>query len=110
MERNLHTQKFHEITDNFYRLEDGDSIVDLTAGKHYTAVATANGKIYAGGYIFYRHFQDCRHNREQNEDYPFELRVPDGFKANAVFGCEQYNNIWMNAVNGDGVTKTFGAG
>ena len=81
MERNLHADHFFEIGDNFFRVEDGDTIVDMTAGKHYTAVVTANGKLLASGYIFYRHFQECRLNTENNEDYPFEMRMPEGVKA-----------------------------
>ena len=56
-------------------------MIDVACGKHYTTVATQNGKVYASGYIFYRHFYDSRSNPENNEDYPFELRLPDGWKA-----------------------------
>ena len=44
------------------RLEEGDKMIDLACGKHYTAVATQNGKVYATGYLFYRAFSSCRRN------------------------------------------------
>lgn len=110
MDRHRHIDRFGEIENNFYRLEEGDKIVDLTAGKHYTAAVTERGKVYCGGYVFYRHFSDCRYNREQNEDYPFELRMPDGWRAKEAFGCERFNNVWINCVNDAGEIKSFGAG
>ena len=108
MDRNAHTRHFFEIND-YYRLEENERIVDITAGKHYTAIVTDRGRIKCGGYIFYRYFSDCRYNPEQNEDYEFELRLPDDYKAKEVFGCERYNNLWVTAEK-DGVLKTFGAG
>ena len=71
---------------------------------------TERGKVYCGGYIFYRHFSECRYNRESNEDYPFELRMPDGWRAKQAFGCERFNNVWITAVNDAGEMKSFGAG
>ncbi len=63
-------------------MEEGDRILDVAAGKHNFTVATEQGKIYASSYIFYRHFEKCRFNTEKNEDYPFELKLPDpSFKA-----------------------------
>ena len=56
MGRDDHIDHFHEIGNNFYRVEEGDKYVDIAAGKHYTAVVTAKGKIYASGYIFFRYF------------------------------------------------------
>jgi len=101
---------FEEFPDNYFRLEAGDTIVDCCGGKHYCAVATSNGKIYAAGYIFYRNFQGCRSNTENNEDYPFALSLPEGFKAKELFGSEKQNNIWVTAANVDGELKTLGAG
>lgn len=111
MDRARHVDRFGEIENNFYRIEEGDKIVDLTAGKHYTAAVTERGKVYCGGYVFFRHFGDCRYNRESNEDYPFELRMPDGWRAKEAFGCERFNNVWINCVNeNNGEIKSFGAG
>ena len=91
-----------QVRENFYRLEDGDKMIDVACGKHYTTVATKNGKVYASGYIFYRHFNDSRRNPENNEDYPFELRLPDGWKAEKVYGCEKYSNMWVTCRNDEG--------
>ena len=76
--RDDHVDHMWEPSENFYRLEDDDKIHDITAGKHYTAVVTEQGKVYAAGYIFYRHFSGCRYNKESDEDYPFELKLPEG--------------------------------
>ena len=73
--------------------------MDITAGKHYAAVVTTNGKLYASGYIFYRYFEDCRSNTENNEDYPFLLRMPNGLKCIKAFGVEKYNGIFVNCVD-----------
>ncbi len=109
--RNEHVDHFWKLPDNFFRLEEGDQIVDIGAGKHHMIVATQHGKIYASGYIFYRYFSECRHNRESDEDYPFELRLPaGGWKALQVWGCEKYNNLWVLAEDADGKKKCFGAG
>lgn len=76
MDKNMHTRHFFHI-DDYYRLEEGEKIVDITAGKHYTAIVTDRGRVKCGGYIFYRHFSSCRYNPESNEDYEFELKLPD---------------------------------
>ena len=95
---------------SYYRLEEGDKIVDITGGKHYHAVVTEKGQVRCGGYIFYRHFGDCRNNPESNEDYEFQLNLPDGYKAKNIFGCEKYSNVWVTAADQQGNLKTFGAG
>ena len=44
-------------------MEDGDKMIDVTGGKNFVAVATERGKVYGSGYMFYRHFQECRSNQ-----------------------------------------------
>jgi len=56
IDRSRYVPRFDEFPDNYFRLEDGDKIVDCCGGKNYTAVVTEQGKIYAAGYIFYRNF------------------------------------------------------
>ena len=70
-------------------MADNDKIIDYCGGKNFTAVVTEQGKIYAASYIFYRNFSACRSNPENNEDYPFEIRMPDGFKAKEIWGSEK---------------------
>ena len=55
-DRGRYVPRFEEFPDNYFRLEDGDKIVDCTGGKNFTAVVTEQGKIYAASYMFYRHF------------------------------------------------------
>mmetsp|Transcript_21015 Transcript_21015/g.28264 ORF Transcript_21015/g.28264 Transcript_21015/m.28264 type:complete len:249 (+) Transcript_21015:2219-2965(+) len=109
-DRQRYVQKFEEFPDNYFRMEAGDKIVDCCGGKNFVAVVTEQGKIFAAGYIFYRNFQGCRSNPENNEDYPFEIRMPQGFKAKEIWGSEKSNNIWVNATNQDGELKTMAAG
>lgn len=94
-------------------MEEGDRIVDVAAGKHFVAVTSEQGKVYASGYIFYRNFSECRYNRQSDEDYPFQLKLPETggpWKAQQVFGSEKYSNLWVTATNSDGQKKSFGAG
>ena len=91
-------------------MADNDKIVDICGGKHYTALVSEQGKVYASGYVFYRNFNGCRSNPENNEDYPFELRMPDGFNAKQIWGSEKQHNIWVTATNQDGELKTLAAG
>ena len=69
-------------------------------GKQYLAIVTERGKLYASGFIFYRCMIGCRRNRQNDEDFPYELTMPDeNWRVVKVFGCEKYNNIWVTAVN-----------
>mmetsp|Transcript_1038 Transcript_1038/g.1724 ORF Transcript_1038/g.1724 Transcript_1038/m.1724 type:complete len:121 (+) Transcript_1038:1481-1843(+) len=70
-----------KVRDNFYRIDDGDSIIDICGGRHYTAIVTKNGKAYASGYMFYRSMSGCRRNNENDEDYPYELKMKEGWLA-----------------------------
>ena len=93
---------FHEMENNYFRIEDGDKLMDVAGGRNQAIVATERGKIYATSYMFYRHFNDCRHNSENNEDYPFELRMPEGFKAKKIYSSEKHYNIWVTGEDNDG--------
>ena len=112
LDRNDHCSDFYEVPQEFFSLEAGDSIVEITLGKSYFAMVTAFGKIYASGFTFYRVMENMRFNQSNEEDYPYELRMPsdDEWTALQVFGCEKFNNIWMTAMNSNGVKRTFGAG
>jgi len=48
--------------DNFFRIGEGDKIVDVCGGKHFTAIVTERGQVFATGYMFYRSFDQCREN------------------------------------------------
>ena len=110
-DRSRSVPKFDEFPgDNYFRIEAGDKLIDCCGGKHYCAVATQNGKIYAAGYVYYRNFEGCRNNPENNEDYPFELRLPEGYKAKMIWGSEKCNNMWVTATDADGEMKTLAAG
>ena len=102
--------EFHEIENTYFRYEEGDKMIDVCGGKNFTVVATERGKIFATSYMFWRQFQECRYNQENNEDYPHELRLPDGFKAKKIWGAEKHYNLWTSAADSDGTLKTFGAG
>ena len=72
-------------------------IVDVAGGKHFMIACTAKGKVYASGYLFYRAVETIRSNTENDEDYPYELRVPDGWLARRVWACDRYCNAWILA-------------
>ena len=110
IDRNEHINEFHELRQKFFSGRD-EKYVDVSGGKHFVAVVTESGKLYASGYTFYRAFSSCRFNRQHDEDYPYELRLPEGYrKAFKVFGQEKRNNIWVNATDADGNMRTLGAG
>ena len=104
------TEGFHEMENNYFRIEEGDKLVGCAGGKNFAIVCTERGKVFATSYMFYRYFSECRHNPENNEDYPFELRMPEGYQAKKVYGAEKYYNMWATCADADGGLKTFGAG
>ena len=57
IDRNAHLLDFYEIPKDFFPAEAGDDIVDITLGKHYFAMVMTSGKIYASGFVFYRHME-----------------------------------------------------
>ena len=50
------------MENNYFNLEEGDKLVGCAGGKNFAVVSSQQGKIYATGYVFYRHFSACRHN------------------------------------------------
>ena len=40
MSRDTHIDHMHEITGNFFQIDEGDKLVDIAAGKHYVVVVT----------------------------------------------------------------------
>ena len=108
--RNDHQEKLWEIKDNFFRLDEGAKIVDAVAGKHYVAVCSSNGKVYASSHRFYHYHRDSRSNTENSESCPYELRMPEGYKAQKLWPHEKYNTLFVNCTDVDGKTKTFAGG
>ena len=107
---NAHVSKFGEIKDLF-PIDDGDKIIDIASGKHFLICVTEQGKCYGSGYIFYRYLSQCRRNSQNDEDHPYELKLPQGYKAVACWAsCDYYSNAWVNAVKEDGATVTFAVG
>ena len=76
-----HQKHFWEVPDNFYPRATNDKIIDISAGRHNNVIVTQSGKVYAGGEILYRVLEDCRSNTTNSERDPFEIKLPDGFKA-----------------------------
>lgn len=60
--RNANIDGFAE-TNVFSSITGDEKIVDVTGGKHFIAIVTESGRLFASGYIFYRNFRSCRHNR-----------------------------------------------
>ena len=99
-----------EVKDNFYRLDDGAKIVDVAAGKHFVAVLSSNGKVYAGSHRLYHYFRECRSNTENSEGYPYQLKLPEGQMAKKMWAHEKYNTLFVNCEDSSGRIKTFGGG
>ena len=90
--------EFKEVTSIFPVTAD-DKIISCDGGKHFTVICTKNGKVYASGSSLYRSVaDDVKHNSEENGDYAYELRMvnqAEGYKAEKVWGCDLYDNIWV---------------
>lgn len=97
---NQWVEKFHEVVD-FYPIASDDKIVDCAGGKHFMVVVTKKGKCYASGFQMYRAIDEIRHNADDNEDNPFEIRMPEGWKALNCWACDRYLNIWVLAEKAD---------
>ena len=101
--------KHQEDGKYYFTREVQDKIVDICGGKSHMIVMTEGGRVYASGYTLYRNLSESRSNPENNEDYPFEIRMPDEYKATAIFTCEKYLNVFVTATKGD-ISKTFAVG
>ena len=84
-----------------------DQIVDIVAGKNYVTVITAAGKIYNNGYVAYRYIDSNeRFNIENYEDYPHEIKLPEGATNPKVWSCTK-RYIWFVSMDLDGKRQTF---
>lgn len=59
---NDHVDHFHELANDFFPKAENDKIIDCAGGKSQIVIATEQGKVYGTGYLFYRRFNNCRHN------------------------------------------------
>ena len=100
VDTNAYVDKFYEI-ENLYPLEAGDKLIDLDGGKHFMIAVSEKGKVYTSGYMMYRVVAPIRHNSQGDEDYPCELRMPEGWKAIRGWACDLYTNVWVLAVKAD---------
>ena len=104
--------KFTKVQDDFYpRTDQTDKFVDIALGKRQIALVTQSGKVYGSSYQFYRNIQEAsRKNEQDNEDYPFEIILPSGWKAAACFcPVDKYEICYIDAVR-DGKHKMFSYG
>jgi alpha-tubulin suppressor-like RCC1 family protein len=111
IDTNAYCDKFYEIV-NLWPLASDDKLIDVDGGKHFMVACSQKGKVYASGYMFYRAVSEIRHNAEDNEDYPCELRMPEGWLARQVWACDLYCNIWVRAesVSEPGKFQIYAAG
>ena len=91
--------------------DQADKIVDVSLGKHFIMIVTESGKVYGSGYVFYRYLSRCRENSQRDEDYPYLIKMPDGYKAKKVFcSTDNYSNAWILAEDSNGKRVTFSVG
>ena len=109
-DENDHQQHFWEIPEDFYPRDVNDKIVDIASGRHNNVIVTESGKVYAAGYALYVALRNCRHNSKNHENYPFEIKLPEGFKAFEAYASGYYNVIWINAKNAEGKTVLLSGG
>ena len=79
--KNDNFKKLIEIKPSDFRIDEGAKFVDVAAGKVWVAVVTDNGKIHACSTRLWDNFSECRSNAENSKNHPYELRMPDGYKA-----------------------------
>jgi alpha-tubulin suppressor-like RCC1 family protein len=105
------TEKFYPVAKDLFPKDAYDKIVDVGLGKNFIMVCTESGKCYGAGYVFYRYIGQCRENSRRDEDYPYLIKMPDGFKAKKVYcAIEHYNNAWILGENDQGQKFTFSVG
>lgn len=105
-------RSFVKIDEDFYPREDKtDKFIDVALGKKHIVLVTEGGKVYGSGYVFYRRVRpEARKNEQNNEDYPFEIFLPAGWKAIACFAMvDKGLTVFINAEK-NGQKKTFGFG
>ena len=93
-------------------MEAEDKIVGCDGGKHFSVVVTSKGRLYATGEQFGGAFNSSlRTNAEDSPAYPFEITCPEGYKAEKVWACDRFLNIWVTASKaGEDGKKTFSLG
>lgn len=84
-----YAMEFNELS-GLWPLDTDDKLVDIAGGLHFMIACTEKGKVYSSGYMFYRAVSEIRSNSEDNEDYPCELSVPEGWLARRVWACDKY--------------------
>ena len=89
-ENSSDTQASIKDYSDIWKLDSGDKYVDVACGRHFTLVCTEKGKVYGTGYLYYRKIAKARFNKEDNEDKPYEIKLPTGYKALKVFCSERY--------------------
>ena len=103
-------ENFTDITDLF-PLKSDEKIIDVAHGSKEMAAVTNQGRVLARGYMFFRIFDyEVRRNEYNNEDYTFEIDLPDGHKAENLWMCRKNKTLFVTAASQDGSTKkTFRA-
>lgn len=91
-------QEFTEIK-NFYPMEDDEGVLDVAGGKHFMIVLSTKNKLYGSGFQFYRACSDVRSNERNDEDLPFKLASPEGWKPLKVWANDRYVNAWITCQN-----------
>lgn len=98
VEVNTHVEGFTEIS-NLFPMASDDKIIDVDGGKHFMIVVTEKGMVYTSGYMMYRAVSEIRHNSEENEDFPCQLKLTQpettGWTPKQCWACDLYCNVWI---------------
>lgn len=92
-------ENFTDITDLF-PLKSDEKIIDVAHGSKEMAAVTNQGRVLARGYMFFRIFDyEVRRNEYNNEDYTFEIDLPDGHKAENLWMCRKNKTLFVTAAS-----------
>ena len=98
-----YANEFRKVDDKLFPKGEDDKIVDVTLGKNFIIVVTESGECYGAGYYFYRYIGGCRDNSQRDEDYPYKIKMPDGWKARKVYAtCDNSNTAWVTCEDSEG--------
>ena len=93
-----------------FTIDKGDQIKDILAGKNFIMIITEQSKMYAQGYVFYRYLSDSqRYNDERYEDYPFEIKLPEGATNPTVWPLMKEYTFFVTCDVGE-TRKTYSYG
>jgi alpha-tubulin suppressor-like RCC1 family protein len=99
-----------DYTTKIWKLDDDDKFIDIAAGKHFTFAITEKGKMFGAGYLMHRRIrQALAGEQNRDEDKPFEIKLPEGYKPLSAI-CSDRQYVVLIHAEKDGQKVNLGGG